>query len=753
MKQFFLVILLTMATSILPAQTIFEKKASLRQIDSDFDAATAKELEEANNNLEQNHALLKQAYKRAQTLFDQGAEEESFTRLLNEIQELKQAIASSESSWRETAAEMGKEEENYSLWNQPETSLSQLVMDYGASDFVYLIPPEIGSLNLSVNSTLPIPRESWKAMLEHILNASGVGIRQLNPYLRQLYLLNENGSSIKLITNKREDLTFLPSKERVCFLLSPKALSSKEALLFLKKFTQDEQAVFHPLGQNILIFSTVFNLSEILKLYDFVETEQKGRDYRVVALKRVDASEMQKILQAIFSSDTEDERDEAKESWTSLKIVKLENHPRSLFIMGAKDEVRHADEIIQDVEEQVAGAQEKAVEVYTCKYSEPEELAKVLERVYPSMLTERSLTGDEELGNSLKQNSDDEKSERFIVDAKTGSIIMVVGRQTIPALKELLKKIDIPKQMVRIEVLLVEKKIRDNNRIGLNLLKTGSQSANTTANGIRWNDATADGSAGILSFLLSRTKSSRGIPAYDLTYNFLLSQENIQINASPSVTTVNQTPALIEIVDEISIKTGTQQQTDDAGNNRFTDTSVRKDYGIVIEITPTVHMSEEGEENSVTLTTDIKFDSPGTSTNQQPDVTKRHIKNEVRIDDGQTVIIGGLRRKDITDTSSKIPFLGEIPGFGKLFGTTTMEDKKTELFIILTPKIIVNPSEDHSRVQRELMKRRLGDIPEFMRALEDARRLEKKRLFEGTIKTLFGRTEEKPSFYGEYDGR
>ena len=85
--------------------------------------------------------------------------------------------------------------DGYGLWHSPDTNLEQLIIDYGSQDYVYLIPPEVGSIKISIDSNLPIPRSSWREMLDLILHQNGVGIRELNPYLRQLYLIKEDNSN------------------------------------------------------------------------------------------------------------------------------------------------------------------------------------------------------------------------------------------------------------------------------------------------------------------------------------------------------------------------------------------------------------------------------------------------------------------------------------------------------------------------------------------------------------------------------
>ena len=326
----------------------------------------------------------------------------------------------------------------------------------------------------------------------------------------------------------------------------------------------------------------------------------------------------------------------------------------------------------------------------------------------------------------------------------------------VPRLKELLKKLDIPKKMVQIECLLFEKRMIRDNDYGLNLLRMGSAASQTHVSSLLWNDPLPI-NAGVLQFILSRPKSQSGFPAFDLSYKFLMSQDDVHINAAPSVVAVNQTPAVIAINEEISVLTGVYQ-VETAGGVTLQDAFTRAQYGINITVTPTIHMADEsklgdGQTNYVTMDTDITFDTFATTTDQ-PDVTRRHITNTVSVPDGQTVIIGGLRRKNSEDSEIYIPFLGEIPYVGKLFSFTTLHEDETDMIIFLTPKIISEPVEDFYRLRREEMNRRPGDLPCFLYKLNQALLCEQRRLFQAYMTMLFG--PPGPRYMcdeGDYDGR
>ena len=138
------------------------------------------------------------------------------------------------------------------------------------------------------------------------------------------------------------------------------------------------------------------------------------------------------------------------------------------------------------------------------------------------------------------------------------------------------------------------------------------------------------------------------------------------------------------------------------------------------------------------MDTDLEFDTTKILTaDNRPPVTRRSIKNQVRVADGETVILGGLRQQIEEDTREKMPFLGDLPGIGKLFGTARSRDISTEMFIFITPKIIKDPVDDLRCIRQEEYQKRAGDIPEFLQCIDDAKDHERKKMFRQSLKLLF----------------
>jgi len=316
----------------------------------------------------------------------------------------------------------------------------------------------------------------------------------------------------------------------------------------------------------------------------------------------------------------------------------------------------------------------------------------------------------------------------------------------------------VPKKMVQIDVMLVEKKLHDRRQVGFNLLQIGANASGIKQNSVNFNGEKAvnlpigrpgsDGkidhvfpcNRGVLSYLFSRERSD-AFPAVDLMFNFLLAQDDIRINANPSVLTVNQTKTMISILDEISINNGAIQ-LNTSGGVTVEQAYTRAQYGTIITLTPTIQSSDSEDQEEactgfVSLETDITFDTTIMTANDRPPVTRRHIQNEVRVADGETVILGGLRRKTEEDIREKIPFLGDLPGIGKLFGSTRQNEVNIEMFIFLTPHIIHDPIQDLRKLRHFEYMKRAGDIPEFLEKLDEAKAKERKKLFSNSLKTLF----------------
>ncbi len=730
-----------------------------------------------NDTLSSYKTELREKFEKAGELSRAGGKETEFRELLGDVRGVKSKIRHLEEKWRKSSVEDAAHgDEAYALWDVGETTLSQLIMEYGANDFLYVIPQELSGMKISLFSSIPLPHETWSEMIEMILAQNGIGVKKLNPFAKQLYILKLDPSAIEGIVDRESDLELFSNHARLFYVFSPPPEQIRSVQAFFERFSDPKQTTIQSIGSKVAIVSTKETVDKLLGLYHAVWEQNKGKIVRLVSLSKITAQEAEKVLKAVFSDPGNKTRPTFYPSGADeLTFLTL---PQGLVLVGENDTVERGEKILSELEGQLEDPGEKVIYWYACKHSNPEDVAEVLEKVYDSLIgsnfekkgeapppqgppppvpsqdqpnpgqvfpfPDRSTAFNPVLpaGAPFVQPGTIEKSQKssfgnFIVDNKTTSILMVVRREELGKIKSLLKRLDVPKRMVQLDVLLVEKKLRDRKQIGFSLLQFGTNSSGKKENAITFDTNEKAFNKGVLSYIFSR--ASNGWPAVDLTYNFLMAQEDIRINANPSVLAINQTPATVSIVEEISINNGAIQLDTTAGvtvEQSFT----RAQYGITILLTPTIHMPDSDEPGSpgfVSLQTNLEFDTTQATINDRPPVTRRHIENEVRVADGETIILGGLRRKIEEDSREKIPFLGDLPGIGKLFGAAKTTETNTEMFIFITPRIIHDPVDDLRCIRQCEYQMRAGDVPEFLQRIDEAKRRERKKLFDQSLKMLF----------------
>jgi general secretion pathway protein D len=750
-----------------------------------------------NSQLSQLKDQLRNTFDRARQLSETEATDIEYRSLLGEAKNIKDEIRALEEKWRKASIkESSGLDDAYALWDVGETTLAQLIMEYGASDYLYIIPQELSAMKLSLFSSIPLPRESWNEMIEMILSQNGVGVKKLNTFVKQLYILKLDPSAIEGIVSCIDELNLFSNHARIFYVFSPPPEQIKSVQGFFERFSDPKQTTIQAVGSKVVLVSTKETIEKLLGLYSAVWEKKQGKVVRLIPLSKIDAQEAEKVLKAVFVDGTNKARPNFYgSSWEELVMLTL---PQGLVLVGESDAVDRGQRIINELESQLEDPAEKVIFWYTCKHSDPEDVAGVLEKVYDSLIGV-SLDKKPEVPTpavippppvaspepSIGQVFPDKSTAfnpvlpvnppfvqpgiiekkpksnfgNFVVDAKTTSILMVIRREELSKIKSLLKKLDVPKKMVQIDVMLVEKKLQDRRQVGFNLLQFGANASGINQNSVNFNtessvnipigrpgpngiiDRMFPTNRGVLSYLFSR-ESSNNFPAVDLMFNFLLAQDDIRINANPSVLAINQTEATISILEEISINNGAIQ-LNTSGGVTIEQAYTRAQYGTTITLTPTIQVSDQEEREEVghpgfvSLKSNITFDTTMMTVNDRPPVTRRHIENEVRIADGETVILGGLRRKTEEDVREKIPFLGDLPGIGKLFGSTRQNEINTEMFIFLTPHIVQDPVEDLRRVRQCEYMKRAGDIPEFLSKLDEAKAKERKKMFSNSLKTLF----------------
>ncbi|MDE0853019.1 MAG: type IV pilus secretin PilQ [Nevskia sp.] len=316
-----------------------------------------------------------------------------------------------------------------------------------------------------------------------------------------------------------------------------------------------------------------------------------------------------------------------------------------------------------------------------------------------------------DLGNIIKNKTNSILSERgsVTIDDRTNSLLVLETRDKITEIRALVQRLDIPVRQVLIESRIVV--ANDNferdlgtqfgvsfvGNVGQNFLTTGGTNVGGTDSTVTSYTTTTNGKITVPSPSGSNynvnlpAPASQGTPGsialsllakntlVDLELSALQSEGKGEVVSSPRVITANAKPAVIKQGVEIPYQSSTSSGA----------TSVSfKDAVLSLNVTPQI--TPDGR---VIMDLAVHDDSVGTNVStgtggSTPSIDTREVDTQVLVDNGQTVVLGGIYQQTVSHTVSKIPMLGDIPVLGYLFRNNQVINNKTELLVFITPKIL-----------------------------------------------------------------
>ena len=276
-------------------------------------------------------------------------------------------------------------------------------------------------------------------------------------------------------------------------------------------------------------------------------------------------------------------------------------------------------------------------------------------------------------------------------DRRTNTLLVIDIPQRVAAIRELVQKLDKPVDQVVIEARIVIANESFARELGA---KFGISSPDgTDGNGISYGSTSVGGGAPPTRGLNFNQPSTLGAAgslalsilnagyALDLELSALQNEGRGEIISNPRIVTSNQKEALIRQGDQVGYLTTTGGQSGNIPQVQF------KDVVLQLKVSPTI--TNDGR---IFLNMDIlKDDLSGfvnTGAGQVPSIATREVTTAVLMDDGQTVVVGGVYEFKDQNTLSKVPFLADIPILGNLFKNRNHTKSKAELLVFVTPKII-----------------------------------------------------------------
>jgi general secretion pathway protein D len=314
---------------------------------------------------------------------------------------------------------------------------------------------------------------------------------------------------------------------------------------------------------------------------------------------------------------------------------------------------------------------------------------------------------------------------RVLADKDTNSLVITAPPKTMQKLRGVIDRLDIRRAQVLVEAIIAEISADKTRDLGLDWIaynpknvaaasivnpstqtllgnlsglgSTGTTTTGTSSSSLLTTAAASLAGTGGLNALIG-TASNGSI--YGGVLHALQSDVDTNILSTPSLVTLDNEEAKIEVGQQVPMLTGSFANTGTASNgavNPF-QTIDREDVGLKLGITPTI-----GEGDTIRLK--IEFEnstiSSGTAGSSNLVTNKRSVSNVVSMEGGQMLVIGGLIDDQVNDTENRVPFFGDIPFFGALFKSRSFNRTKRNLMIFVHPVILREREEGDFQTRRK----------------------------------------------------
>lgn len=598
----------------------------------------------------------------------------------------------------------------------------------------YILSPKVAG-KVTLQTTEPLSKNELLPTLERVLRMNNAalikegGIYHIEPASEAVYKSS--------VSSGQSSGQTAGHQTRV---IPVRYVSVTELADVIKPLVQDKTIVNVDTVQNSIVASGTSD--EISRVLDLVETFDidilRGRSFGLFPLTHVSPENLIKELEEIFKT-------EGKEGGSFFRFLPIER-------LNAVLAITHQSRYLSDIENWVLRLDRTStksgggVNVYRVQHMDAVELADTLNAIFTgaqkqekaakvapgqtaSTLTNKPATTSKQTSkrsNTARSSGGQQSGDvhvsnvgdvRIIADQANNSIVTVSTPQEYEVILPIIQQLDVLPLQVLIDATIVSVALKDDLKYGIQwYLSQGSSGISSSASDPLVKLASAAGTAALAAATggFSAIYSSGSVKAV-LTAQAGLG--NVKVISSPSLMVLNNQQAKINVGDQVPLQTSTTSVPIAGGGNTNAtlaqSASIQyQDTGVTLEVTPRVNangmviMDIHQIVSNVVPQTTIGPTTVGVTSTAT--IAKKEIESGIAVQDGETIVLGGLIDENITYNKSGIPFLHELPWIGPLFGTTERNNDRNELVVLITPRVV--KSKQDSRVISDEFKRKLTGI-------------------------------------------
>jgi len=494
----------------------------------------------------------------------------------------------------------------------------------------------------------------------------------------------------------------------------------------------------HSQSNTLIVADIAKNIEKIKDILKELDSPQRSLKVKLYPLQKAKAENVLQSLQGVLST--------LQQQTGAPSVATISKDANAIVVVAREDIQAIVEEIIKTIDQSTQTTEDRSFYVIPLKFISAEELHKSLQSLLTGVAStvaqptpqyqvqpvdikglETPLQKPKQLTPQPQPIPSIQTKEgmRIGFDRGTNSVLIYATPQEFENLKALIEKLDVRRRQVLIAASVVEMSTSKALDIGVRWQAFGSKGGAGFGVG-SLQDIYSSMLTGnfVLGFInnVGKTITIGGVNLFfpDLVLLFSLLEKGTGFNliSNPKVLTLDNQPAEIKVGQVIPYASGVKFDI----NGQPVITYDYKEVGLDLKITPTI------AENNLRLTINLQvqeivdFIRPqvGQLSYAVPITSNRQVNSDVVVENGQTIIIGGLINNRTISTVEGVPGLKDIPLLGRLFRRDTKTEDKVSLFIFLTPYVIEKP-EDLSKITQEHQK--LAD--ELRKLLEKQEKNEK----------------------------
>ncbi|HOW53143.1 MAG TPA: secretin N-terminal domain-containing protein [Syntrophorhabdaceae bacterium] len=494
---------------------------------------------------------------------------------------------------------------------------------------------------VTFRSVTPVAADRVLAVMEVILRLNGMGVVEESGLYRIVPISDVSREPAEVTLGRDPDSIVIEGKSIIQVVPVMYSQSAEVIKLIAPFITTSAVVVEVPNINHIIIVDTDANVKRLLKLislFDSERTKQKRPQIFVYHVQNNKARDIASILQQVFIT--------SGHGGTATPSIAAPSSP------GRKT---------------------------TAPKQAPAPVARTA--------AVENTGGMSTAGGSLTRDAIISPSTKIIAEENLNSIIVLATPEDYEVIKEAIERIDIIPRQVVIEGVIAEITLKDDLKLGVSWAlqfkpggMNGVLSAVDGTVGFNMPGATPTSTTGSGTFTFAGTVGND----FKAVIDMLATQSKAKLLAVPHVLVSDNKEARIQVGEQVPIVTSETFASTTVSPQR---TIQYKDIGIILKVKPRIN---EGGLVSLELAQEVSsYDTIKLFDGEDNIIVKKtETTTNLVVQDGQTILIGGLIREDVSSARSGIPYLSKIPLLGYLFGNTTDENHRKELIILLTPRVI-----------------------------------------------------------------